>query len=248
MFSGRGLSMRRLPARILLTCLILIAADLSVTAANIDNPFGKIGGWIKHLLVKRKPIVCYVASVEKVYLNENVSTADEPRRLAVSSEIIHGGDVLVYMYKVTGGKIIGEGANVTWDLSNAPAGQYSITVGVDDGCGVCGNTVTRHVVVFAAEARPPRKLVVCPVARIKPNVFSVRSGEVVAFHAVFDRPEDAKRALVWSISAGEIFGGQNTDTLFVTAADKDIEPKLKFANEPTGCEYPMFYAVQVKTR
>lgn len=56
-------------------------------------------------------------------------------------------DVLTYNYIVSGGKIIGSGARVIWDLTNIPIGTYTITAGVDDGCGVCGKTVTKTVII-----------------------------------------------------------------------------------------------------
>lgn len=45
------------------------------------------------------------------------------------------GDTLLYTYSVTGGKIVGSGKNVKWDLSDAASGKYAITVEVDDGHG-----------------------------------------------------------------------------------------------------------------
>jgi len=56
-------------------------------------------------------------------------------------------DVLTYQYTVSGGKIVGQGANVVWDLTGASPGTYTITAGVDDSCGVCGQTKTRTIVV-----------------------------------------------------------------------------------------------------
>ena len=56
-------------------------------------------------------------------------------------------DVLIYDYKVSGGKIIGQGANVVWDLSGVKPGTYTITAAVDDGCGLCGKSITKTVVV-----------------------------------------------------------------------------------------------------
>jgi hypothetical protein len=45
------------------------------------------------------------------------------------------GDILTYNYKVTGGRLVGTGANVSWNLSAVMPGTYTITAGVDDGCG-----------------------------------------------------------------------------------------------------------------
>jgi hypothetical protein len=56
-------------------------------------------------------------------------------------------DVLTYSYNVTAGRIIGQGANVKWDLNGVAAGTYSITAGVDDGAGIVGKTITKTVTV-----------------------------------------------------------------------------------------------------
>ncbi len=56
-------------------------------------------------------------------------------------------DPLVYNYAISGGKIVGKGAKVVWDLSGVSPGTYTITAGVDDGCGICGETKTQSVVI-----------------------------------------------------------------------------------------------------
>ena len=56
-------------------------------------------------------------------------------------------DVLTYNYTVSGGVIRGIGAKVVWDLTTVKPGAYMITAGVDDGCGICGNTITKSVTV-----------------------------------------------------------------------------------------------------
>jgi len=57
------------------------------------------------------------------------------------------GDTLIYLYTVSGGRIVGEGKDVIWDLADVKPGKYTITAGVDDGCGVCGETKTQTVEV-----------------------------------------------------------------------------------------------------
>ena len=54
---------------------------------------------------------------------------------------------LLYSYTVSGGKIIGQGQKVIWDLSGVAPGTYTITAGVDDGCGICGETKSMEVIV-----------------------------------------------------------------------------------------------------
>jgi len=57
-------------------------------------------------------------------------------------------DVLTYEYTISGGKIIGQGSKVIWDLSGVKPGIYTITVGVNNGCGICGTTKTMEVKVI----------------------------------------------------------------------------------------------------
>ena len=57
-------------------------------------------------------------------------------------------DVLTYNFTISGGRIVGTGKKVLWNLNGLPSGTYTITAGVDDGCGVCGKTMTQSVVVI----------------------------------------------------------------------------------------------------
>lgn len=79
-------------------------------------------------------------------------------------------DPLVYVYTVSGGRIVGNGPNVQWDLSEAKSGTYTITAGVDDGCGVCGKTISKTVTID--ECSPPTPIY-CP-----PPVISVSDENV----------------------------------------------------------------------
>ncbi|MGH9944553.1 MAG: PKD domain-containing protein [Pyrinomonadaceae bacterium] len=45
------------------------------------------------------------------------------------------GDTLLYTWNTTGGRITGDGPNVSWDLSGVSPGTYTATVEVNDGCG-----------------------------------------------------------------------------------------------------------------
>lgn len=56
-------------------------------------------------------------------------------------------DALIYKYEVSAGKIIGKQETVLWDLTGVKAGTYTITAAVDDGCGFCGNTITKTVII-----------------------------------------------------------------------------------------------------
>ena len=73
---------------------------------------------------------------------------NEPAGSKVEAEVTAEdpeNDILTYNYVISGGRIVGTGKKVVWDLTKATAGTYSITAGVDDGCGICGKTMTKLV-------------------------------------------------------------------------------------------------------
>lgn len=73
---------------------------------------------------------------------EATTTAESRVEVNVTAEDADG-DVLTYNYVISGGRIVGQGKKVFWDLTKIRAGTYTITAGVDDGCGICGRTMTK---------------------------------------------------------------------------------------------------------
>jgi hypothetical protein len=126
------------------------------------------------------------------------------------------GDQLLYQYTVSGGRVNGSGANVTWDLSGAQPGTYTISVGVDDGCGVCGQPVTREVrVVNCTDCVPDQAP--CPTGlAVTANPTLVQVDQTVAFTADVNL-NGTNPTFNWSVSAGEIVEGQGTPRIVVRA-------------------------------
>ncbi|MGC2234834.1 MAG: hypothetical protein WA584_01565 [Pyrinomonadaceae bacterium] len=127
-------------------------------------------------------------------------------------------DVLTYNYTVSGGRIVGQGANVSWDLTNAQPGTYTVTVGVDDGCGVCGTTKTETITVAACDCEP------IPVECSCPTSFSVTGpsgttmpGETMTFSANISGGSQSDVTYNWSVSAGSIESGQGSPVITVRA-------------------------------
>lgn len=88
------------------------------------------------------------ANVQELLLDRTELSASSARAISVATVAVDPeNDVLTYNYVVSGGKINGRGANVVWDLTGVAPGTYTITAGVDDGCGICGRTVTKTVIV-----------------------------------------------------------------------------------------------------
>ncbi len=90
----------------------------------------------------------FPANVEEMTLSANeIDETSDPIVSIAANARDPENDVLTYNYKVTAGKIVGNGFRVTWDLTGVAPGAYTITVGVDDGAGIVGKTVTKTVTV-----------------------------------------------------------------------------------------------------
>jgi hypothetical protein len=121
-------------------------------------------------------------------------------------------DVLTYNYTVSGGRIVGSGANVTWDLSGVRPGTYTITAGADNGCGVCGTTKTETITVRECQCESP---CVCPTLDVSGGGV-VQPGETLNFTANLSGGSDTSGVTYnWTVSAGTISSGQGTPSISV---------------------------------
>ncbi|MGQ0541612.1 MAG: hypothetical protein ACT4O9_07160 [Blastocatellia bacterium] len=126
-------------------------------------------------------------------------------------------DVLVYNYTVSGGRIVGQGANVSWDLSGAAPGTYTITAAVDDGCGICGKTETKTVTIEGCIDCIPR--CACPSLSVTGPAGITNPGDAMTFTANVSGGADL--TYNWTVSGGTIESGQGTRSILVrtTVAD-----------------------------
>jgi len=90
------------------------------------------------------PTTAVSASPSRVVLAADCGPDQRPREGCVATDSTvqlaanatdPDGDTLLYTWSTTGGRITGDGANVTWDLSGVQPGTYTASVEVDDGCG-----------------------------------------------------------------------------------------------------------------
>ena len=89
-------------------------------------------------------------------------------------------DVLTYSYTVSGGRVVGSGANVSWDLTGVQPGTYTVTVGVDDGCGICKPTKTETIKVEKCDCDD---LCNCPSLNVTGPTNVTNPGESMTFAA-----------------------------------------------------------------
>ena len=111
-----------------------------------DNIGGKLTYLFRSNFVQIPHYNCFPI-IEKVDLSkkliftncneEDARCFDKTREIKVSVKAVDfENDVFLYIYYVSSGKIIGQGKEVIWDLSNAPVGTHIIIICVDDvkGC------------------------------------------------------------------------------------------------------------------
>lgn len=154
----------------------------------------------------------------------------------VTSAFDPENDVLIYDYKVSGGRIVGTGAKVKWDLSGVKPGAYSITAVVDDGCGLCGATKTQIVTV--AECDPGCGLIECPSITLDAVDDPDSSGNRI-FTAKVSGGAQQSVTYKWAVVNGEIVGGQGTPSIAVklspTISDRNLSVTITIGGtDPLG--------------
>lgn len=124
-------------------------------------------------------------------------------------------DQLLYTWSVTGGRLTGEGRQVTWDLTGVADGTYTATVEVNDGNQHTANgstTVTVAVCPGCVAPPPP-----CPTVNVScPS--EVDAGQPITFTASVTGEGAPTPTFNWSVSAGTISSGQGTSTITVDTA------------------------------
>ena len=139
----------------------------------------------------------------------NDSTSISVTTTAVDPE----NDVLTYNYTVSGGRVVGTGATVSWDLSGVQPGTYTITAGVDDGCGICGKTQTQTVTI--RECPDCVRECNCPSLSVTGPAGITQPGETMTFTANVSGGTQDNITFNWTVSAGTIESGQGTPTITV---------------------------------
>lgn len=138
-------------------------------------------------------------------------------------------DLLVYEYAVSAGHIVGatrkrvigqtivsfsvdrNGSEVVWDLSGVGPGEYTITAGVDDGCGICGRTATQTLTVLATDVERAVSPEPCsPDVKIVSTRDFTRKNETIEFLLVSNSRYESLPRFIWSASGGQILGRQGT--------------------------------------
>ena len=142
-------------------------------------------------------------------------------------------DGSVYVYTVSGGRIIGEGAKVVWDVTDAEPGTYQIRVDIEDKFKGRKQTESK---VITVENHNCCGLCVCPTVSVKAPASPTKTGETMTFEADVRGGVDSI-TYNWTVSEGEIIEGQGTPFIKVATNSKMAGKTVKATVEIGGiCE------------
>lgn len=153
-------------------------------------------------------------------------------------------DVLVYSWTVTGGKISGDGKNVTWDLTGAMPGTYTASVQVADGTHPA---VPSSTTVTIANCNNCERIP-CPTVNVS-CADSVEQGQPITFTANFSGT--ASVTYNWSVSAGTISSGQGTSSITVDTTGlggQTVTATVELGGMDPSCTRTNSCSTSVKTK
>ncbi len=122
-------------------------------------------------------------------------------------------DNLTYYYIVSGGKIVGQGAKITWDLGRVRPGEYKMMVGVGKDGIMRGKTVVKSIHVELCECEAPPCS--CPTISVSGPTEWIKPGEQMVFRANMAGGSQDTESYNWSVSDGTIIKGQGTPQIVV---------------------------------
>lgn len=159
-----------------------------------------------------------------ITLREGAVCAEDPSIKITTSVNNPKNAEITYYYMVTGGKIVGQGANVSWDFRGARPGTYTVTVGIGDKSKIFGETITKTVQIRDCPTCDPP--CVCPTVEVYAGGM-VRAGENVKFTAeVMGGSDTSDPTYKWTVSQGEIISGQGTREITVKTT-KEMSGAIK---------------------
>lgn len=183
---------------------------------------------------------------ELVYIcpNSDFCGRDEIFRVKVETTVRNPKNLpLIYEYTVSGGRVVGQGDKVFWDLKDIRPGTYTITVAIDYGRGPVNETKSETVTV--KECPICDLPCVCPMLAVSGND-EIKAGETVTFKAKIEGGTATRINYKWTISQGEIIAGQGTAEITVKTT-KEMTGIIKATVEIDGDLCEMCFRTAEKT-
>lgn len=140
-----------------------------------------------------------------------------------------------YKYTVSGGRVIGEGAEVVWDITGAQPGTYQIKVDAENKSS--GQNWTETKMITVGEDECGCGLCECPIISVDASTSLTNAGETMTFTANVSGGSASNVTYNWKVSDGEIVEGQGTPVIRVATSSKMAGKIVKATVEIEGvCE------------
>jgi len=208
--------------------LPLVLVGLSISASEA------LGQRARETFVYAPPIVSLAADQAVLNACEGDTLASLVRLNASATS--PSGNPIRYNWTTSAGRIDGNGAAVTWDLSGVRPGYYKAFLAIDSGSGDEACEAFSSIAVFVKCPPPPPPVcpnvyITCPdrVGLDQPVTFtsslSGGSGNVTPIYN-------------WTVSAGRIIGGQGTGSIKVDTtglAGQTLRATLSMGGYPLDC-------------
>lgn len=147
------------------------------------------------------------------------SCGDEASRIRLTATArAADGSPLRYRWTTNGGRLRGEGANPTWDLSGVQPGAYQAVVEVDNGheldC-VAFSSVSIVVTDCPPPPTPTPLPPACPTVNVSCPEVATDNAPVTFSATISGGTSDVRPSYNWTVSAGRITSGQGTSSITV---------------------------------
>ncbi len=142
-----------------------------------------------------------------------------------------------YRWTTNAGRIEGNGATVSWDLSGVQPGYYRAYVDINTGSGDSACQAFSSIAVLVKPCVPPPP--VCPNVRIRCPERPVLGQPLVFTSDVSTTSPGASLIYNWTVTAGRITEGQGTPTITVDTSaltgGQNVTAKLSMGGFPMDC-------------
>ena len=185
-----------------------------------------------------KPLELKPGAIASIKLDQNLITLPCPLGhencdclpssdplVAVKLEIFRPDRNVRYRFSVTGGKIIGEGTQVIWDLTKTAPGTYTIQASAIRIGKTLLNALTETVNVLGNIISCD--CFGCPIVEINATKGVISPGESVTISAsISGSSQDNPLSLNWTTFIGQIVSGQGTSAIVVKVPPDTKATKL----------------------
>jgi hypothetical protein len=145
-------------------------------------------------------------------------------------------------YSVSGGKLIGDGSRVQWNVEGMKVGRYSLTASLTKGSE---RWSSKTVSILVDECPDCNGQCECPGVSIHGPEKSATAGEVIYFTAEVSGGSQDSVDYTWNVSEGEIISGQGTPSIqvrtFVYMAGTKVTASLYTGGIDPNCNCPLMH-------